>query len=132
LCRELTKLHEEFDRGTLAECLARLETTGAGYSQDASAARSDDSGSTTGTSRVGSVTSGGRIRGEFTVVLGPLPPSAAGDEGTVDERIRSRLCQLRDDGMRRSEAVKTVVEILKIPKTRVYKIALDVDFKKPA
>ena len=32
----------------------------------------------------------------------------------------------------KKDDVKTVVEILKIPKTRVYKIALDVDFKKPA
>jgi 16S rRNA (cytidine1402-2'-O)-methyltransferase len=64
-CRELTKVYEEFKRGTVSECLAWLETFG----------DSDDEN---------------RIRGEFTVVLGPFKGVNMSAQD-IDEKIKVRI-----------------------------------------
>ena len=66
-----------------------------------------------------------RVRGEFTVVLGPYQPImlTAAEE---DQAITTALMQLRGDGMARSEAVKVVVDTLQLPKSTVYKAALKI------
>lgn len=71
LARELTKLHEEIFRGTLADAVARY---GGG---DGNA----DSG---GGSGAAAANSGGVVkdpRGEFTVILGPRAATSAGEGG---------------------------------------------------
>lgn len=71
------------------------------------------------------VQSENRIRGEFTVVLGPYEAQAlsAADQ---DSAITTMLLQLRSDGLPRSEAVKITVDALKLPKSLVYKTALTI------
>ena len=68
-----------------------------------------------------------RVRGEFTIVLGPLPaatsPSATDEVGT----IRALLFKLKADGVARSEAVRLTVDALQLPKSVVYKVALQVE-----
>ena len=68
-----------------------------------------------------------RVRGEFTIVLGPLPaatsPSATDEVGT----IRALLFKLKADGVARSEAVRLAVDALQLPKSVVYKVALQVE-----
>lgn len=66
-----------------------------------------------------------RIRGEFTVVLGPYDVRArsAADQ---DSAITAMLLQLQSDGIPRSEAVKVTVDALKLPKSVIYKAALNI------
>ena len=66
-----------------------------------------------------------RIRGEFTIVLGPYQ----GIELTardLENKIKDTLLTFRDDGIARSEAVKLATQILEQPKSVVYKLALDI------
>lgn len=80
LARELTKLHEEIFRGTLADAVARYR--GAGASSSGSTAPSNDGS--------GKGDDGARDpRGEFTVVLGPhaaLGEGVGGVEGAARAR----------------------------------------------
>ena len=92
------------------------------------------------------------IRGEFTIVLGPVNEQRSEDwralkQETAQEseessivssnkvgsgvettdlrsRVRQMLLQLRDQGMKRSEAVKAVAEQLKAPRGVIYSLAL--------
>eukprot|EP01031_Cornospumella_fuschlensis_P037120 gene37120-45059_t len=129
-CRELTKKHEEIKRGTVQDVLTWLQETQAAHE---------------GGSGVG-------IRGEFTIVLGPVNEQRSEDwralkQETAQEseessivssnkvgsgvettdlrsRVRQMLLQLRDQGMKRSEAVKAVAEQLKAPRGVIYSLAL--------
>lgn len=103
VCRELTKLHEEIFRGTVLSCRLWLEA----LVNAADATRAAEKGSA--------------IRGEFCIVLGPVEGK---DAMTDDREIESRLEALRGDGISRSEAVRLVADICGIPKAKVYKTAL--------
>jgi 16S rRNA (cytidine1402-2'-O)-methyltransferase len=104
-CREISKVHEEIWRGTVREAIDWL--------------------------------CGGehRIRGEFTVLLGPWVPQKPTKE-QAKKRISSDLEKLEADGISRSEAVSIVSErntcglngewVFK--RSEVYKIALKMDW----
>ncbi len=68
--REITKLHEEFHRGTVGDVLHRLGGEAAGRGADAESRDVGGDGEMGG----GEVQGGGgeALRGEFTLVLGPL------------------------------------------------------------
>lgn len=118
LCRELTKLHEEIIYGeNILQCQQQL---------------------------MQSSEKNIRIRGEFTVVLGPINKHRQkGIENDIDSSptimVNSWLTQLRDDGVMRSEAVRLVVEIVQSDsrysktqfkwKSEVYKVALTIPWK---
>jgi len=108
LCaRELTKLHEELFRGTLTEALLHF---GGGEGDDSPAVASP--------------------RGEFTLVIGPRPRVARGEE-EMDVLVREMLqvC-LEEEGLSASEAAKKVSKSLGkeagLAKSDVYKIALEI------
>ena len=89
------------------------------------------------------------VKGEFTVVLGPYEVRSSSTNNNINDDINSNtnsimdnntfhssskkvkiltmLEYLQNDGMRRSEAVNTVVETLNVSKKHVYKIALIFD-----
>ena len=109
-CRELTKLHEEIIGGmSLNECITHLKIFQKNNIENSSSGL-------------------GRIRGEFTVVLGPLKPTKTlleNEKLNEKDRIIAYLNQLKEDGVSRSEAVKLTSDALKTSKSLVYKIALD-------
>lgn len=88
LARELTKLHEEWFRGTLADATAWL----------------DDH----------------EPRGEFVVVLGGGQPPPEPD----DDDILAALDVERAGGASTRDAVAAVVDRLRVPKRRVYALAI--------
>jgi 16S rRNA C1402 (ribose-2'-O) methylase RsmI len=69
-----------------------------------------------------------RIRGEFTVVLGPFL-GASKSIADIESSIKDSLRALREDGVARSEAVKITVKILDQPKSAVYKVALSMPWE---
>ncbi|CAM9259793.1 unnamed protein product [Chrysoparadoxa australica] len=100
LCaRELTKLHEELFRGTVAE------------------ARDYFSGATSGQE-------GGKVRGEFTVVLGPVEEVVLTMEQQMPMVIE-KLREMRQEGMSTSYAAKVVAKELGLKKSDVYALALE-------
>ena len=104
-CRELTKLHEEIIGGmSLSQCLNILLNKSQGPINN-----KDDSSNSN------------RVRGEFTIVLGPKKIIKIDDS----DRAKEYLMKLKLDGMSRSHAVKLTTELLKISKSEVYKIALE-------
>jgi 16S rRNA C1402 (ribose-2'-O) methylase RsmI len=124
-CRELTKLHEQISRGTVAQLLQALD----GDDQELRLAEEEDpdvvaEGEDTGDRYSGT---GIRSKGEFTVVLGPVSAKdTVGDatQESSEDKLAACLESLRTDGMRRSEAVKLCMEMLKLPKSVVYSKAL--------
>ena len=87
-----------------------------------------------------------RSKGEFTLVLGPVVDEevngsmvgtgrgdisgskAGGNSSTSSqEQLQEVLLQLKNDGLRRSEAVKLTMEMLKLSKKTVYSCALQID-----
>ena len=108
--RELTKLHEELFRGTLSEAVLHF---GGGESDDSPAIASP--------------------RGEFTLILGPLPRVARGEE-EMGALVREMLqvC-LEEEELSASEAAKKVSKSLGkeagLAKSDVYKIALEIKGK---
>jgi len=117
----MTKLHEEFVRGSVEECLAVMRAREASES---------------------------RIKGEFTVAVGPdgsagkgLWPSFGGGDGggggsgggggggadeTTAQAVTRLLMELRADGISRSEAVKIITQMTGEPKSVVYAAALSI------
>lgn len=101
LARELTKLHEEIFRGTLADAVARYEGDSSG-----SGSAEGGGGGGGGTSTAATSGSNGRSgndakdpRGEFTVVLGPrvaLGKADGGAEGAAraKEALEARWVML--------------------------------------
>ena len=84
-----------------------------------------------------------KLRGEFVIVLGPLdsvlysdrPPAISRlgmtSEGScIDaEFLCNRdLSSLRDDGVARSDAVRIVTQNSTLPRSRVYHIALSMEW----
>jgi 16S rRNA (cytidine1402-2'-O)-methyltransferase len=107
-CREISKVHEEIWRGTVDEALDWLS---------------------------GGEDSDHRIRGEFTVLLGPWIPKGPTKE-QAKERITSYLEKLEADGVSRSEAVSIVsdrnsngLDGWEFKRSEVYKIALKMNWK---
>mmetsp|Transcript_9431 Transcript_9431/g.9497 ORF Transcript_9431/g.9497 Transcript_9431/m.9497 type:complete len:358 (+) Transcript_9431:235-1308(+) len=112
-CREITKLHEEFQRGTVSSCLDWLQSF---KGEESEGERS--------------------VRGEFTVLLGPLNLQDGTEGGRsleseteLQEQTEQQLEELRTDGMRRSEAVKLVCEMTGLARGMVYKVALNMKWK---
>lgn len=103
LCRELTKRHEEFIRGNIQYCKHWVDN----FVIDKST----------------------RIRGEFTIVLGPIDKLSINNETSNNLAILEMLNKLHIDGLARSEAVKIVTEIMKFNKSLVYKLALTIDWE---
>ena len=86
-----------------------------------------------------------RSKGEFTLVLGPVVDKedngsmvgtgrgdisgskARGSSSSSQEQLQKVLLQLKNDGLRRSEAVKLTMEMLKLSKKTVYSCALQID-----
>jgi 16S rRNA C1402 (ribose-2'-O) methylase RsmI len=142
-CRELTKLHEEVRRGSVAAMLEHYR-----------AQESD-------------VSAGSRVRGEFTVVVGPrgsagetqttrwshmrdqldnftesdgeehvdsvtvndtgsdpASPSSLSPPLSQSQELQQLLSSLRQQGLPRSQAVRTAVATLNMPKSIVYAFAL--------
>jgi 16S rRNA C1402 (ribose-2'-O) methylase RsmI len=66
------------------------------------------------------------VRGEFTIVLGPIEQDANGPTADGDVVVVA-LERLRSDGVPRSEAVKLVCDMHGLPKSAVYKKALEID-----
>jgi 16S rRNA (cytidine1402-2'-O)-methyltransferase len=109
-CREISKVYEEIWRGTVSEAMNWLS-------------RSDELNES-------------RVRGEFTVILGPWVPIAP-TKDEAKKRITSYLKKLESDGISRSEAVSLVSERAsslldgewECKKSDVYKIALKMKWK---
>jgi len=100
VARELTKKFEELYRGPLSQAASH-------YNQD----------------------EGAKGKGEFTVVLGPIPeaPPPTGEE--MEATITSMLTELMREqsggqNLSTSEAVKKVTKALGQPKSKVYRISL--------
>lgn len=100
ICRELTKIHEEISHGTVEDSLQQLVKTAEGSPE-------------------------GRLRGEFCLVLGPVTENKSEVAEMSTNHALNILNQLKIDGIRRSEAVKTTVELCNLPKSDVYQLALD-------
>ncbi|CAM9476396.1 unnamed protein product [Hapterophycus canaliculatus] len=137
LARELTKLHEELFRGTLAEAVARYGGSGGTEIKGRSSGGADhvggaaDKSGGVGGHRGGS--GGGHDvkepRGEFTVILGPRPAVSAEDGGAEGAAralavLEARLVELTAGGMSTSSAVKMASKDLNLKKSDVYKVAL--------
>ena len=134
-CREITKLHEQFSRGTLEEVAQNLGK------DDVSIENADNNSI--------------RIKGEFTVILGPTSNGEISTSRMVnsestnmvekenansnniienptsvvmstEEFVFNTLIKLKQDGLRRSEAVKLCTEMTQISKSTVYAIALNI------
>lgn len=90
MARELTKLHEETWRGTLADAAEHLQTR--------------------------------PPRGEYVIVLAGAVRAAVGDSD--DEELREALTVALANGADRRTAVATVVAAHRVPKRRVYDIAV--------
>jgi 16S rRNA (cytidine1402-2'-O)-methyltransferase len=98
LCaRELTKRHEELYRGNLLSAAHHFGGDGSGT-----------------------------LKGEFTLVLGPLTPIAPSEEDQLIA-IMQRLSKLREEGVSTSSAAKVVAKELGIRKSVVYPIALELE-----
>ncbi|CAN0177440.1 unnamed protein product [Ectocarpus fasciculatus] len=134
LARELTKLHEDIFRGTLAEAVARYGGGGDGDGVPARDGEGQDGGTGDGASGMGN--SGGYgdgavrdPRGEFTVILGPRAAAAvgAGEGGAARalEALEARLTELTAGGMSTSSAVKMASKDLNLKKSDVYRVALN-------
>ena len=100
VCRELTKLHEQIARGTLAE-LAELVASG-----------------------------GIPSRGEIAVVVAGRPPDAhaAASAGTDDNAAAVALAEVEAlvaTGVGRSEAARRVAAATGIPRRRLYRVSGD-------
>jgi|TARA_B110000090_G_C13126466_1_gene348341 16S rRNA C1402 (ribose-2'-O) methylase RsmI len=67
---------------------------------------------------------GAGIRGEFVVVLGPKLQDEAREAASDGAALEGILLELQKDGVRRSEAVRMAVDLLGLPKSKVYKAAL--------
>jgi 16S rRNA (cytidine1402-2'-O)-methyltransferase len=96
VCRELTKLHEEVVRGSLAELAGRA--------------------------RSGELT----LRGEFVVVIGEARGSTGGQgnpEDAADEDVAAALAEVErlvEGGAARSDAARRVAAATGIPRRRLY------------
>ncbi|CAM9109425.1 unnamed protein product [Ectocarpus sp. 12 AP-2014] len=129
LARELTKLHEDIFRGTLAEAVARYGGEG-GVPARKGERQDGDGGTSGGASGMGGGGGGGVVRdprGEFTVVLGPRGAAVgAGEEGETRalEALEARLTELTAGGMSTSSAVKMASKDLNLKKSDVYRVAL--------
>lgn len=108
VCRELTKLHEEIRRGTVADIISWLEIAVSG----------EDNRDTMEM----------RIRGEFCVVLAPKKVDEDEESGSIEQRAKMSLKAMMEDGLSRSEAVKlSSKQFNGLSKSAVYKIALEID-----
>ncbi|MCU1504769.1 MAG: hypothetical protein JWM12_4123 [Ilumatobacteraceae bacterium] len=92
LARELTKLHEEVFRGTLAEAVAHLATT--------------------------------PPRGEYVLVIEGAPVPDPGE--VTDAQLREGLLMALAGGADRRAAIATVMVAHRVPKRRVYDVALTI------
>ncbi|CAM9318157.1 unnamed protein product [Ectocarpus sp. 4 AP-2014] len=136
LARELTKLHEDIFRGTLAEAVARYGGEDGVVPAPEGKGRHDDGGTSGGASGMGSdggsgVGGGDGVvrdpRGEFTVVLGPRAAAVGAGEGgeaRALEALEARLTELMAGGMSTSSAVKMASKDLNLKKSDVYRVAL--------
>ena len=88
LAREMTKLHEEYIRGSISELIAELQ------SRDA-------------------------VRGEITLVFGA---SVMSESTATPEEVRAAFERLRDEGMRRNDAIKAVAERFGLRRNDVYRL----------
>ncbi|MBT98404.1 MAG: 16S rRNA (cytidine(1402)-2'-O)-methyltransferase [Dehalococcoidia bacterium] len=96
VCRELTKLHEEVFRGTAAEGLEHFDSP----------------------------------RGEVVIVVqgrtaDSTPQSEAelaDAQANVEDDVREKLSQLKQDGVRAKDAVASVAESSGLPKNQVYRV----------
>ena len=116
VCRELTKKHEEIFKGSLKECMERINNNRSNI---------NDNGFNS-------------LKGEFTIVIGPLSATTIlendndinTNEDMKEKKILEILINLKNDNLPRSTAVKMVVDMMesdkiKVNKSKVYKIALD-------
>ena len=73
----------------------------------------------------------GKIKGEFTIVLGPIQHEYDIDK---DDQIKEQqdiielLKKYRNDNIPRSEAVKLLSDQTNMKKSHIYKLALDIDW----
>ena len=58
----------------------------------------------------------------------PCPDHAAATDLTGTAAAKKTLMALREDGVRRSEAVRLCVDMLRMPKSSVYALALDMQW----
>lgn len=95
VCRELTKLHEEIVRGSLAELAARAAA--------------------------GEIL----LRGEFAIVVEAVTAAGAAAKAAADapsmEQARAQVACLIDAGMRRSEAVRQVAATTGLDRRELYR-----------
>jgi 16S rRNA C1402 (ribose-2'-O) methylase RsmI len=141
-CRELTKLHEQISRGTVAQLLSALQEeegcveedeqlddndTNTGLHEGNHGISLDDESASTGGADRDYVGGSIRSKGEFTLVLGPVSSrKGAAEVEAAADKLSQMLEQLRSDGVRRSEAVALCVEMLSLKKSVVYSKALEV------
>ncbi len=99
LCRELTKLHEEIIRGKAETLLSHISNADTN-----------------------------KIKGEFTLVIGPRNSSSKSNENEFDtEKLNVLIKQMHDDNVPRSEAVKLISDMFPdTSKSKIYKLALQI------
>jgi 16S rRNA (cytidine1402-2'-O)-methyltransferase len=99
VCRELTKLHETIERGSLGQ-LVQLASTG-----------------------------GIPARGEFAIVVGAQPPGAAPRSAAAEADAlagaRAEVARLVAGGATRTEAARRVAAQTGLPRRRLYEVSAD-------
>lgn len=102
-CRELTKLHEEIKRDTIFGCYTWL---------------------------LNQEKVNGKIKGEFTIVLGPIEEDNDSKDQLIEQKetIIEMLKKYKNDNISRSEAVKLLSDQTSIKKSYIYKLALEIDW----
>ena len=91
LCREMTKLHEEVQRGKISTLLSTFAER--------------------------------KIRGEFTIVIGP-PSKEFSVVAMTEETILARYKQLQTDGYSRKEALKKLTKESGRSRNELYRLFL--------
>ena len=96
-CRELTKIHEDIIRGTVAECLQQLEAN-----------------------------DNAKVRGEFVIIL-DKQPLLKESEDDFNSRITTLLRRLEAEGVARSQAVLNARDSIPCTRAEAYRLALQVE-----
>lgn len=121
-CREISKIHEEIWRGTVSEAIVWMNQMVNGNDDNSNQEKGEKEKN-----------SEGRIRGEFTVVLGPWKKKGLSKE-EISHNVKEMLEKLNEDGVRRSEAVSIisedyeVKEVWRVKKSEIYKLSFSLDW----
>lgn len=120
-CREISKIYEEVWRGTVKDARIWVQNMIENNNQ-----KIDNENSISNNE--------GRIRGEYTIILGPWIKKKLSKE-EMYQKISEMLEKLNEDGIRRSEAISILSEeseiknVWGIKKSEIYKLSYSLDWE---